>query len=467
MKWIDTQKRAMMLNLFKSKMARSESDFIDCSKYIDLETPCLIDELATITRGGGRMTLVKINGHMNIAGKVNGPEFAKTCENVLSILKTFYNNDQDVQVTWSYEQDPFSTRNDLEEITRPSLNSAHRHKLDIDETMDVLIEGNTKFCMSQDSYIALWTTPTPQQEYADGKLVNIPTENTPLMNAHERLFKGSANPFLSDIQTIRKHTAYVNRLLERLRDADVICEPLKAENAAQLLQHKINKNSHKYTPLIFPKSQKDYDLVSGTALINPNTGQYDFSEFMAAPLSEQLTHSSIHETERDGIIENDGIYYSTHTFTVFPKAKASFNILRNALRNVPFRISFQIKPKPTGTILSLHETFNDLFGGLGEKNRESYRQMQLLKKMHEEHDCPPILVQILLTTWGRTEGEAQQNSKVISNVLVDWGGAKMESDNISPYQTYFSGIAGLSAESHSQGFLMSVDKLVPPVSYTH
>lgn len=450
-----------IFNFIHSKFRRKDNDFIDCAKYIDLETPCLIDENAIITRGGGRMTLIKVNGHMNLVGEAGGKEFEKTCNNILSFLKVLYNNDQDVQLTWTFEQDPLNTARELEEIVRPSLNTAHRHGLDIDETMEELRQGNIKLCMSQDSYIAVWTTPTPQQEYVDGKLTTVETENTPIMRVHERLFSGAANPFLSDIQTIRKHTSYVERVLDRLRDADVICEALKSESASTLIHYKLNRNAHKFTPLVFPKKSSDYDFASSTPILNPTTGSIDLSEFMAPPLAEQLSRNGIYETERDGILEKDGFFYSTHTFDVFPRQKVSFNVLRNALKKVPFRISFQIKPKPTGMILSAHEMMNDLLGGLSEKNRESYRQVQLLKKMQEEHDCPTVLVQVLLTTWGETEQDAIRHGAIINDAIVDWGGARMDNDNISPYQTFFSGIAGVSAESHSQGFLMSVDKLVP------
>lgn len=444
---------------------KNAADFLDCSRYIDLETPCLIDDEAIITRGGGRMTLISVNGCMNLVGSTASNEFEKMSQSVLSIIKNLFNNQSDVSITWTYEQDPDLTDIEIRESIRPAVNAGKKLGMDVDNIFEELVQGNSKLCMSQDAFIAVWTSQVPQQEYLNGNLVNVETENTPLLRLHDYVFKGAANPFLSDLQTVKKHKSYVNIVLDRLREVDIICEALKSEVAEQTIFRKINKGDHPYTPMKKPKQRGQHHYGTDKSITNPQTGRADTSPFFAPALAEQLARHQIVETQHEGVVKVGNVYYATHTLDVFPKQKISFNRLRRALKGTPFRITFAIKPQPSSMLKDIHSFINDQLGGLGDKNREAYQQVLLMKKMQEDFDCPPLFVQVLLVTWSHSIQDVLRYSALIGNAMVDWGGARVEYDNISPFQTFFSNIPGVNLQSHCLGTMIGADKLIPFLPY--
>ncbi|NCO46011.1 MAG: hypothetical protein GW890_06180, partial [Vibrio sp.] len=287
------------------------------------------------------------------------------------------------------------------------------------------------------------------------------TDNTPLKIKHDSLFKGSANPFLSDSQTIKAHRTNVDFATEVLRNAGIICDVIPAKKAAQWILIRTNSDVHKYTPLKFIDDKRVGQSSVGSWLVNPVTGDIDVSAFMAPPLSEQLARQSvIEERFQDGILRQGNRFYATHTVDVMPKQQISFNRLKKVLKKIPFRMTFLLKPKPTNLLAKVNESINRYFGGVSEMNKEYYRQIKLIGAMQEEFDYPPINLQILIVTWGDSVQDVMRLSHQINQSIVDWGGARMDYDNISPFQTFFSSIPGVNMISHSDGCLIGADKLV-------
>ncbi len=431
----------------------------DCSQYIDLETPCLIDPNALITRQGVRLTLIRINGSMNILGGEDSKEFAGTCKAILSLLKTFYASDY-VELGWMYKQAPDKAMEEISDITRPSVNSAKLLGFDVENVMQEMNLANSELAVPMDNVIALWSLPKTQYEYINGDVLPVKTDNLPLMNIHKDLFDGSANPFLSDSQNIATHKKNVDLLLDKLRNSDIVCAPIKAKKAAQWLLKEINPSKSKYTPLQFVDDTRIGIPTPGAWMVNPETSELDLSDFIADPLSEQLARHSIEEVGNEGILKVEDTFFGTHTVDVMPKQEIPFSHLQKALKGVPFRITFLLKPKPSDTFSVINERVGDYLGGLSEVNKEHYQQMTLLKAMHEEFDYPPINLQILIVTWGKSTSDVMRHSASISDVLKDWGGTRMEYDNISPFQTYFTSIPGVNMTSHSKGCLIGAEKLV-------
>lgn len=445
---------SLLSNLFKKKVTVKT---IDCAQYIDLVMPCVIDEQAVTTKNGARMSLIRLRGNISVMGQ---NEYDNTCNELLRIFKSLYQT-KNVAMSWMHEQDSTHTKTSLTEMLRPNTNAAAKHGLDMNLLNDDIVKGNTAVCQHEETMIAIWTYPVVEQEYVNGDLKNVRTENMDLMDLHERVFKGSANPFLSDSNNINKHKQNVQFVLQGLRRSNNVSEVLTGKKASKWILNKINPTMPTYTPLEYVDEARIGTPSASSWLINPETGEIDLSAFRAPPLSEQMARTSLFEDEHhDGILESAGRWYGTHTIDLMPKQIVHFNRLRQVLKNVPFRMNFILKPKSTELMATLNESLNRYLGGVSEANREHYKQLKVQGAMKEEFDYPSVNMQILIVTWGDTKQEVLRNSDQINQGLVDWGGARMDYDNISPAQTFFSSIAGVNLSSHSTGCLIGAERLV-------
>ncbi|MEZ8870298.1 hypothetical protein BCT01_08545 [Vibrio tasmaniensis] len=430
----------------------------ECARYIDLEAPCLIDPATILTTQGVRLSLVRLNGSMNILGDAKSQEYALAYNNVLSILKSYFNSDK-VCVAWMYEQDPNFSKDLINEVTRPSRIAGEKLGIDVEEMYQELNGANAEISMAQDNVIAIWTTPTTQMEYVDGKVVPVQTEEMQLSNMHKTLFQGASNPFLSDSQAVEIHSNNVKVILQQLRNADIICDKIESKEAAQWMLTRINPTHPKYTQLNFIDDKRIGTPTPGAWILNPDTNQLNIGAFLAEPLSAQMARKTIVEDGIDGVLKIGNRYFGTHTVDVPPKQNIPFNILLKRLKGVPCRITFIMKPKSKDMWSKLNESINRTIGGLTQKNREYYQKMILMDSFHQEFDAPPVNVQILITTWGESEQDINRHGESLQQAMTDWGGARVTFDNISPFQTYFSSIAGVNNASHSDGFLIGADKL--------
>lgn len=430
----------------------------DCSQYIDLETPCLIDPLANITKQGVRVTLVRINGSRNLVGDEKSEEYGKVFNSVLSTLNTFFNSDN-ITIAWMYEQDPSNTHGAIEETNRPTRNAAKKLGINSGLIYESLNEANANNCLFQDNVIAIWTTPEIQMEYVDGNVVPMKTENVDLKLLHNSLFQSAANPFLSDNQAIKTHKSNVQTLLDKLRHADVICDAIPAKKAAQWMLNMISPDQPKFTQLNYVDEKRIGIPTPTNWILNPGTSDFNLSAFMAEPLSNQMARQSVIEEGVDGVVKVGEQYFGTHTVDVMPKQEIPFNYLKKALNGVPCRITFIMKPKSKKMWAKFNETVNRYLGGVSQENKEYYRKMVLLDAMNEEFDYAPVNLQILIVTKGDTPQDISRHAESLSQALTDWGGSRVDYDNISPFQTYFSSIPGVNAVSHSDGCLIGSNKL--------
>ncbi|MFM2668680.1 hypothetical protein AAFX24_28455 [Vibrio mediterranei] len=455
MKFIRSILSRSMLN---HKMKRFQNN----SKYIDLETPCLQSEYDLITKNAARCTLIKVHGNINIVGD---EEHDAVCRELLLKFQALFKGN-DCAISWMHEEDPFSVEDKLREDLRPTITAAQRHGLDGDLVFEDLVKRNADLSLVEDNVIAIWTYPTLDQEMVHGHLVNVRTENIPLKEMHDKLYKGSANPFLSDFGTLQKHASNVKSLIEAFDSAEIVVEKMTGKEAGEYLLMKANPDKAKHTP-IKTVDQEQLGLPSvGQLLINPDTGEIDTSGFGVPTLADQIGNMNSDEDEvEDGIIKVGSKYFATMSMSVYPKQITRFTKLRKELKGIPYRMTSIIKPKPTDLISQINEGAARLFGGLSEENRETYRELKVMGASLEEHDYSAVNWQVGIVTWSKNKNTLKQQMKVIETKMSVYGRASVVLERMGAFQSYFSSIPGLSAHSYADAVLISIDRLIPMLQH--
>jgi intracellular multiplication protein IcmB len=434
----------------------------DMASYINLEIPCLMDSNALITRSGARLTIITIEGFAEILTDQTELEMNKQ---LLSVVKRLYNQ-PNTAIAWSYE-----SSNDMDYALNEAIRAGRDNakKLGIDDRLyfDDVLAGNKGLCVNEQSWIAIWTFPEYEVRYEKGNLVTVETPNIPLRNLHSKLFDESANPFLSDAKAIKAHKNNYSELVGAFFNAGCAVQTLKAKKAAELLYSKLHNYRHK------PKSLQYIDegrlgIPNGNGmLINPKTGKCDYSGLFIPSLSEQIGNRVVYEdVATEGVVHLGDRLYATHTVNVMPQSMVPFTKLKALLRGIPYRITFMLGGKNEAFWDRVNTALNT-FGRAAEDNRVSYNQMQLMRVMKENYQYPEIDVKILIVTWANDADILKNQSERIDNGLSDWGGASMDYDTISPWQTLCSSVAGINHMSHAIGGLFGADRIIPILPHQH
>lgn len=444
-------------NLNRRKATKVARQFGDLSSFIDLETPSLDHPEHLITRNGARCTLIEVQGSINIIGK---DQHSVICEELLRAVQMLFKGDS-VSISWMFEDDQLQVERALNKAISPSVHAAARVGLNIEDIAKAQVESNASVCNVETNWLALWTYPKFEQEYVKGKLCTVQTENVPLRNLHDNIFYGAVNPFKSDINTKERHSNNVEILLAAFRRAGIVVRPEKAKVAAQRMLVKANPGIADNTPIACVGDEQEGVPSVGEMLINPDTMELDTSGFSVPSLAEQIPRSTITEdSQQDGLFQVRDKYVCVNTVDVFPNIRIPFSKMQPLLKGMSYRITFVLKPKPTDLISTIKEFTLRGFAGLSEENREAYREHKLLGAMKDEYDIPPINWQMVVVTWHETRNGAMRQSDRLEQAFADWGGARLEKDNLNPVQSYFTSIAGLSNHLASQGCLIGADRLM-------
>ncbi|BCL74019.1 hypothetical protein TUMSATVNIG1_60050 (plasmid) [Vibrio nigripulchritudo] len=433
----------------------SEPPALDLSQYLDLGIPCPVDKFAIMTESGSRLSLIEIEGQTSLLGSKTG---AAANKELLTLFTDFFSR-ADVQIVWGYSQDPLASEKELKQATRSVDRTGKKLGLEVDLFQDDLLKGNSELCVPQNIMVAIWTLPSVRQVYEQGKVVNVITDEEEMRLLHKSLFGDAANPFGADAQNIVKHKENRSKLLTSLRRAKIQVRPMIAKSAAQWIDQQINKDSAAKPLHFIDESRIGVPVPTEDAKV-PETGRPDNSKFFVPNLSEQIVRTVMSEDEEvNGLLKKGKYWYATHDIEVMPRDIVPFLEWKHRLDGIPLRLSFILKPQNRSMSEVLNNKLNR-FTRFIEKNKAQYEQMEFLRETQSQLNYPAISFQIEIVTWSEDREKTLRQSEDISRALVDFGGAGMRNDVLSPYQTFFTSVPGASPVSYAPSVHISADRLV-------
>jgi len=437
-------------------LPKVNSNSRDLASYIDLEMPCLVDRFVNITRTGKRLTIIKVDGYSDL---LSSTTFAEANNALLTLMKRLY-RENTIEIAWSIESDPHNVIKDLNNGVRAGRNSAKVLGIDDSLYFDDVIKANIEVCTSEDSWIAVWTSPKIDASYVGGKITPVSTESSVMKNIHAQLVGEAGNPFKSDASSIVDHQKNVKEICETFFDMGCVVTPLPSKIAASFLNEKFNASLENVPSLHFIDDERMAAPGITPETINTERLEQDFSRLFVNSLSEQISRKTLVEDDyMDGVLTDGKRFYATHTVDVAPKSTVPFSQLRKLLKGVPYRITFIIKPKRQTLMERINQSLNT-FGRAAEANRDAYRQFKFLRYVREEFEHPTVQLQMVIVTWSDNKADLIRYSEYISTGLITWSDAAITFDNISPWQTFASSIAGINATSYAESWLCDPDRLV-------
>lgn len=415
--------------------------------YCDLETTELPSEIdgdviSITTEDGGLMSMIKVNGNVEMVGATEQELLNKRLYKAIDPL---FNTDGHF-CTWSFELNSDLAKRHIHSALVASYNTVKRLHLDIADVIQDDEERLLKFTSYETCLLTLWTSPNaiPAQT-----LKNDIKEKVAFM-AENKIgsFAHAQSPFVGYRSLLSRHEASVKSLVHDLSRAKLLCEVLTAKEALRQTRQAIQpQHTHfGWTPKL-PGSR-----------INP------LSEVVAGDLSHvyypRLQNQLITQKQKvlrarngtENILIGTKIN-ATLLFDIYPETPTPFSHLLATIDDgVPFRINFMFEPrglnkmKTAKTILSIigfvgeNRIIKDAFKNLFDLERGLHPAFAYAKK--KKHAVTRLRIGV--TTWAEDEKKLESNVALISRAVQGWGGCDVTVDSGDPFGSLISTIPGFS-----------------------
>ncbi|NBW57485.1 type IV secretion protein IcmB [bacterium] len=399
------------------------------SSYCDLETA--ESRYNLVATDGSLVSIFRVNGSTKLVGP---EEYEKIMGHVHGALKTGLSQPgYNIQVYFEYDEK--RSNEQIANILQPSINTAERLQLDLEDLFEERQQVLQQSCHFEQCYFVIWTlavglTGEQSQIAVSEKAAGIKKNKYPYLKYSQNLI--AAIPQLRE-----SHQSFVKILLNEMQTAGLHCELLDVYQALNKIRSSVD----------YPATSYDWQaFLPGDKLTMRFKEENDISSVFYPPLSQQLF-------PRDGEIIDlrtvrvGDLIYSTATIDIFPKDIKPFQDLFSRLQatKIPWRISYQlqsggikamgIKPALAG-ILSFAGSYNKMISDVSE----------LLRRIEVSSDEAVIQLRVGFTTWaecGDPKLLRARMSEMIKAVQA-WGYCEIAEYSGDSFASFISTSLGLS-----------------------
>lgn len=427
--------------------------------YCDLETAD--SESTLITKDASLISVIHLRGIKMLVGP---SEFDDLCESISSALTSLLSSDGHI-VQFFYNFDPDAAEESIKEILKPSVDTANKINLEIDDIFNSRCETLKEICAEESCYIAITTQP---KAIPSNRVIKRIKENaSKLKSQNVPLLKSGANLFLGVDELRNLHRSIISTLIEDLRSSGLYIELLNIKEAARAARMSIDKNfTSKDWLASFPGDPIPIKLDSLEYESEIKKRQHDLSDMMWPSLSSQIIPREGENISIKFARIGDLIYAPLY-IELFPKDVKNFYdfFRKGSVSNFPWRASFFISPKGIDVTKSKHRIAQFLaFSSI--QNKLIVETHRYLKNLDERGDDPVIKLKVIFLTWAsnhQTELLEQRISK-LSQLVQSWGGCEVKEFYGDPYGEVISsslGVRNKTSATASAAPLSSVTSMLP------
>jgi len=402
--------------------------------YCDIES---VDDAQTITfKDGSLITIISLLGSYRMIGR---DEFRETDDKISKSLKSYLSNGgHSVHVYFS--MDPDSAERDVSNALAPSMATAKRLGLDLDDLFEEEVRHLSKFCASEKVFVTLITRPSAVTK----------SEQKNDIKAKQELLMANALPKLSDVPNVfaamsslrTRHASFVSAILEDFKDAKLRAEVLEIHDACyeQRLSVDPDFTDNNWRPVL------PGDKIP-TRFIKRN--KRDLSGYFWPKLTKQICPRNAREIDLKTVEVGNRIYAPMYVHYQ-PSEIKPFSMLFNrvAANRMPWRITFLIE---SGGIemLAFKGFISALFGWSNADNRLIKDSISELKNLVKHHNELDVKFRVDFATWadkGETKLLATRASQ-LARAVQGWGGADVREVSGDAIQGFISSTLALSTKS--------------------
>ncbi len=419
--------------------------------YCDIET--VDDEQTIVFKDGTLVTIISLLGSYRMIG---ADEFQETDDKISKSLKSYLSNGGHAVHVY-FSRDPDSAQRDVSHALAPSIATAKRLGMDLDDLFDDDVNHLARHCATEKVFVTLITRPsavTKAEQNSDNK-------------AKKELLEANAMPMLSDapnffaaLASLRtRHASFVSAIMGDFRDAKLRATILEVHDA-------IYEQRLSIDPEFTDEGWRPCLMGDKIPVRDIKRNKRDMSGAVWPKIKKQIFPRDGYPIDLKTVEIGDRIYAPMY-MSLAPSEIRPFSMLfkRVSENRMPWRITFLIESDGLG-MLSFNNFVAALFGWSNSDNRlvkDAITEIKDLVKHHGEQD---VKLRVDFATWA-PKGEYKvlaTRSSQLARAVQGWGGADVREVSGDASQGFVSSCLALSLKSvatASCAILSDVTQMLP------
>lgn len=402
--------------------------------YSDIET--VDDEQTIVFRDGTLVTIIALLGSYRMIG---AEEFQETDGKISKSLRSYIaNGGHAVQVYFSI--DPDSSERDVSHALSPSMATARRLGMDLDDLFDEDVRHLAKHCATEKVFVALITRPsavTKAEQKYDQK-------------AKRELLEANALPCLKDapnffaaLTSLRtRHASFVSAIMGDFRDAKLRASILEVHDA-------IYEQRLSVDPEFTDEGWRPRLIGDKIPVRDIKRNKRDMSGAVWPKVAKQIFPRDGHPLDLKTVEVGDRIYAPLYIHLA-PAEIRPFSVLfkRAAESRMPWRATFLIESGGLG-MLAFNNLVAALFGWTNSDNRLVKDASEEIRDLVRHQGELDVKLRIDFATWA-PKGERKllaTRSSQLARAIQGWGGAEVREVSGDAMQGFVSSTLALSLNS--------------------
>lgn len=402
--------------------------------YCDIES---IDDEHTITfKDGTLVTIIALLGSYRMIG---AEEFKETDAKISKSLKSYLaNGGHAVHVFFS--RDPDSAQRDVRHALLPSLATAKRLGMDLDDLFEEDVRHLAKHCATEKVFVTLFTRPSAVTK----------AEQKRDQRARQELLEANAMPRLSDAPNLlaalaslrTRHASFVSAIMGDFRDAKLRASVLEVHDATYEQRMSVD-------PEFTDETWRACLPGDKIPVRDIKRDKRDMSGAFWPKISKQIFPRNAQPIDLKTVEVGDRIYAPMYIHLA-PSEIRPFSALFNrvAENRMPWRIAFLIESGGLG-MLAFNDFVAALFGWSNSDNKLVKGAIAEIKDLVKHHGELDVKLRIDFATWA-PKGERKllaTRSSQLARAVQGWGGADVREVSGDAAQGFVSSALALSLKS--------------------
>lgn len=429
-----------LISPFQKAMRQSVSSFIQ------LETAD--NETTLVSADGSLVSYLRIGGSRQIIGEEEYQNIVQSM--AVKIGTRFDNQGHALQIYFS--RDPFSVRDELVTLVRPSHVSAKNMQIEISDLLNERVTHLEKMIAKESQYYVLWTRPsvlTPSELKRAGQDAQEKRKNW--VNA-----PNSQDPMAALDPLRTRHKSYVSAVASALNEAGMRAKLLKSHEAMMHVRNEMfpERANQKWKPCL------PGDPIPMRAPMSNN----DMSDILWPSLPTQLTAADAKVLGKSIVRIGDQLWAGAD-MTLGPMDAVPFaNLMQRFVEaDIPFRISFLIEGG--GIYATQMRTFlASILGVTNPLNKQIKFALEGLQTMARRE--PVVRFRCSFATWCPVEKKdlILDRLSVLIQGVESWGYCQVSEFSGDPLDCVMSSAMGIHCAGSAPtgvGPLLEMLKLAP------
>ncbi|MDH0342011.1 hypothetical protein [Chromobacterium haemolyticum] len=402
--------------------------------YCDVES---VDDEQTIAfRDGTLATIVRLHGSYRMIGS---EEFRDIHDKISKSLKAYLSTGGHALHVF-FGGDPDSAARDIQVALQPSMATAKRLGLSLDDLFEEDIRHLSKFCSNEKVFFTLITRPaaiTSSEQKRDRKA------KEELLTAHPMpKLRDAPNVFAAMTSLRTRHSSFVSAIMGDFRDARLAAEVLEVHDA-------IYEQRMSVDPDFTDESWRPRVVGDKIPVREARRDPKDMSGAFWPRLDRQII-------PRDGIaidlktVEVGDRIYAPMYVHLHPADIKPFQQLftRVVETRMPWRMTFLIESGGLG-IMAYKDFISALFGFTNGDNKLVKAAIAEIRNLVKQKNELDVRFRIDFATWAPKNDSKLLATRAsrLARAVQGWGGTEVREVSGDPYQGFISSALALSMDS--------------------